>query len=464
MLRRLSIRVRLTIAFAAALGLVLGLAGGFTYVTVSTRLTDAIDDELRTRFDEITELLDEPEAEPAQLTAEVFEGDGGFSQVLTPSGAVLASTLPAGAGPAIEPDQVRRARQGEVLLTGLGVPGVEAQAWVLARAVTTADDNFVVVAGASTEDRDAAMESIAIAFAIGAPLALLLASALGYALAARALSPVTKMQRRANQITLEHDGERLPLPHAHDELHDLGETLNAMLDRIEASLERERTFVADASHQLRTPLTILRAELELAKRPGRTIHELRAALRSTGEEVDRLTELAENLLIMARSDQNRLAPQRADTDITALMERVRDRFAHPAAAVSRSLVVDVPTGLTARVDPAQVEQALLNLVDNALRHGHGTVRLSADVSDASLVVDVSDNGHGFPRGFEQAAFERFSRADDARGDGGAGLGLAIVQAIARAHGGTASIASRGAPTTVRLTLPAGGTVALGSTY
>jgi signal transduction histidine kinase len=91
------------------------------------------------------------------------------------------------------------------------------------------------------------------------------------------------------------------------------------------------------------------------------------------------------------------------------------------------------------------------------------VRLSAGVSDASLVVEVSDTGHGFPGGFEQAAFERFSRADDARGDGGAGLGLAIVQAIARAHGGTASIASRGAPTTVRLTLPAEGTAALGST-
>jgi two-component system OmpR family sensor kinase len=457
MLRRLSIRVRLTIAFAAALGLVLGLAGGFIYLTVSSRLTDAIDEELRTRFDEIAEFLDEPDAESPQLTAELFEGDGGFSQVLTPSGAVVASTLPAGAGAAIEPDDVRRARQGEVRLTGLDVPGVEADARVLARAVTTADDSFVVVAGASTEDRDAALESIAIALAIGAPLALLLASALGYALAARALSPVTTMQRRANQITLEHDGERLPLPHAQDELHDLGETLNAMLDRIEASLDRERTFVADASHELRTPLTILRAELELAKRPGRSIDELRAALRSTGQEVDRLTELAENLLIMARSDQNRLAPQRAETDITALLDRVRDRFAPPAAAVSRSLVVDVPIGLTARVDPAQAERALLNLVDNALRHGHGTVRVSAGVVDASLVLEVSDAGDGFPGDFDQAAFERFSRADDARAGGGAGLGLAIVQAIARAHGGTASIASRGAPTTVRLTLPAGGT-------
>jgi two-component system, OmpR family, sensor kinase len=454
MLRRLSVRVRLTVAFAAALGLVLGLAGGFVYVTVSTRLTDAIDDELRTRFDEIAEILAEPGTGPPQLTAEVFEGDGGFSQVLTTGGAVVASTLPAGAGAAIEPDALRRAQRDEIVLAGLDVPGVEAQARALARAVTTAEDSFVVVAGASTEDRDAALESIATALAIGAPLALLLASALGYALAARALSPVTRMQTRAGQITLERSGERLPLPPARDELHDLGETLNAMLDRIEASLEHERRFVADASHELRTPLTILRAELELAQRPGRTIDELRAALRSTGEEVDRLTQLAENLLIMARSDQTGLAPNRQDTDIGALMERVRDRFAHQAAQASRRLVVDVPSGLSARLDAAQVEQAILNLVDNALRHGHGTVRLSARSSDGSLLLEVSDTGPGFSGGFERDAFERFSRADDARTDGGAGLGLAIAQAIARAHGGTASIASAGAPTTVQLALPA----------
>jgi heavy metal sensor kinase len=454
MLRRLSIRVRLTIAFAAALGLVLGLVGGFVYVTVSRRLTDTIDDELRTRLDEIAELLDEPGTGPPQLTAAGFEGDGAFSQVLTASGAAVASTLPAGAGAAITAQDVRDAQQGEVLRAGLDVPGVEGQARVLARSATAADGTFVVVAGASTEDRDAALESIAIALAIGGPLALLVASALGYTLAARALSPVARMQTRAGQITLERSGERLPLPPARDELHDLAETLNAMLDRIEASLQRERTFVADASHELRTPLTILRAELELAKRPGRTIDELRAALRSTGEEVERLTQLADNLLIMARADDNGLAAHRQDTDITALLNGVRDRFAHQAAEVRRSLVVDVPSGLSARLDRAQVEQALINLVDNALRHGHGTVRLSARLSDGSLLFEVSDAGTGFPGGFEREAFERFRRADDARTDGGAGLGLAIVQAIARAHGGSAGIASSGAPTTVQLALPA----------
>jgi two-component system OmpR family sensor kinase len=454
MLRRVPIRVRLTVAFAAALALVLGLVGGFVYVTVSRRLTEAIDDELRARFDQIAELLDEPATGPPQLTAEVFEGDGGFFQVLTARGAVAASTLPARAGAAIRAEDLRHARGDEVLLAGLDVAEVEGGARVLAGPVTTGDGTFVVVVGASTEDREAALESIAIALAVGAPVALLVASALGYALAARALSPVTRMQTRAGQITLERSGERLPLPPAHDELHHLGNTLNAMLDRIEASLERERTFVADASHELRTPLTILRAELELARRPGRTSDELRAALRSAGEEVDRLTQLAENLLSMARADEESVAPHRQDTDIGALLERVRDRIAHQAAEGSRGLVVDVPKGLTARIDRAKVEQALLNLVDNALRHGDGIVRLSARLSDGSLVLEVADTGGGLPDGFEREAFERFRRADDTRTEAGAGLGLAIVQAIARAHGGSASIASARAPTIVRLALPA----------
>ena len=124
-------------------------------------------------------------------------------------------------------------------------------------------------------DREEALAGLAGAFLIGGPIALLLASGLGYLLAGRALAPVEAMRRRAAEITLERSGERLPLPRADDEIHDLGATLNTMLDRIEASLERERVFVADASHELRTPLAILRTELELAERQRRSPEELR---------------------------------------------------------------------------------------------------------------------------------------------------------------------------------------------
>jgi len=443
----LSIRVRLTVAFAAALGLILAIAGVLVYVTVSARLTAAIDEDLRSRFEEITELLAEPGTAPPDLAAEVFEGHDGFSQVVTADDAVLASTLPPGTGSAVGPDLLRRARNDEVWVTGLDVPGVEAKARVLALTATVDDRSYVIVAGASTEDRDAALESIASAFAIGAPVALVLASGLGYLLAARALSPVRAMQQRASRITLERSGERLPLPHAPDELHDLGATLNSMLDRIEASLKRERAFMADASHELRTPLTILRGELELARRPGRTMDELRATLRSTGEEVDRLTRLAEDLLVLARVDQSHLSPHRKDVDIGQLLDRVRGRFAAHLAGNENDLVIDAPDGLHAAVDTSQVEQALVNLVDNALRHGHGTVRLTARGSAATLVLEVTDTGPGFPAGFEHDAFERFTRADPSRTDSGA-----IVRAVAQAHGGSAQLVSPSSPTTLRVVL------------
>ena len=173
----------------------------------------------------------------------------------------------------------------------------------------------MIVAGASTGDRDEALAGIAGAFAIGAPLALLVASGLGYLLATARWRRSTHMRSKADEITLERSGERLPLPRAEDEIHRLGETLNRMLDRIEASLERQRVFVADASHELRTPLAVLRAELELADRSHRTREELEAALRSAVEEVDRLSRLAEDLLVVARSDQGELPIKRERVDL-----------------------------------------------------------------------------------------------------------------------------------------------------
>jgi two-component system, OmpR family, sensor kinase len=314
----------------------------------------------------------------------------------------------------------------------------------------------VIIAGSSTGDRDEALAGIAGAFAIGAPLALLIASGLGYLLASRSLAPVEAMRRRADEITLERSGERLPLPRAQDEIHRLGETLNRMLDRIEASLERQRVFVADASHELRTPLAVLRTELELADRSKRTREELEAALRSAVEEVDRLSRLAEDLLVVARSDQGQLPIKRERVDLGALLERVGARFGPRASEGGREIVVDVPADLEAELDVLRVEQALGNLIDNALRHGGGDVRVSAQRSDGSVSLEVSDGGPGFPAGFEGQAFERFTRADGGRTGGGAGLGLAIVQAIAAAHGGRATIAGSGEPaTTVRISMPLG---------
>jgi two-component system, OmpR family, sensor kinase len=226
-----------------------------------------------------------------------------------------------------------------------------------------------------------------------------------------------------------------------DEIARLGATLNTMLDRLERSFERERAFVADASHELRTPLAILKTEIELALRDGRTPDELVAALRSAGEETDRLAELAEALLMIARADGGGLALSPAPLRSDELLGGVAARFAGRVRAAGRDLVVDDGPAAQLTGDRRRLEQALGNLTDNALRHGAGTIHLSARPRDGRVELHVRDEGPGFPAPFLAQAFERFTRADAARSRGGSGLGLSIVRVIAVAHGGEARAAN-----------------------
>jgi two-component system OmpR family sensor kinase len=272
--------------------------------------------------------------------------------------------------------------------------------------------------------------------------------------ASAALRPVEAMRRKADDITEADPGERLPVGGADDEIARLGTTLNGMLARLERAVERERAFVADASHELRTPLAILKTEIELALRGERTAEELRVALRSTSEEADRLAELAEALLVIARADGGGLPLRTATVDVAELLEAVRVRFDARVRASGRALVVD---GTAARVtaDRSRLEQALDNLVANALHHGEGTIHLATTTHDGRIELHVRDEGAGFPAEFIGEAFERFTRADPARGRGGSGLGLSIVQMIAGAHGGRARAANDpggGARVTIELPL------------
>jgi two-component system OmpR family sensor kinase len=454
---RLSIRARLAVGFAAALLLVLALAGAFVYLSVQDDLNSSLDDGLRSRADEAEALVGNRGERPPQLGGGPItraEDKEGFTQILSPGGRVVATTLAPGTGPALDQGQIEQAAH-QPLFVDHRVRGVEGEVRILGRPASSQGQAFVVVVGSSTDDRNETLAGLARAFLIGAPLAIVLASGLGYLLAGRSLAPVAAMRRRAQEITAERSGERLPLPRAEDEIHHLGETLNLMLDRLEAGLQRERDFVSDASHELRTPLAILGAELELADRPARSPEYLRAAVGSAREEIDRLSRLAEDLLLIARFDEGRLPIARQPVQLRALLERVRDRFASRAKSGQREIAVDAPTGPPVELDPFRVEQALENLVDNALLHGSGDVRLSAREEDGFVVLEVSDEGSGFAAGFEGEAFERFTRADAGRGGGGTGLGLAIVRAIAVAHEGMVDVVSDpgDSTTTLQVRLP-----------
>jgi two-component system OmpR family sensor kinase len=298
-----------------------------------------------------------------------------------------------------------------------------------------------------------ALESLLTALLVGGPLVLVLASLAAYRLAAAALRPVESMRLEAEAVSASEPGRRLPLPPARDEIFRLGETLNGMLARLEDALERERRFVSDASHELRTPLASLRAELELALRRERTHAELRAAVRSAADETDRLSQLAEDLLVLARSDGGRLPVQPGTVAASDLMGDVEARYARRVEEAGRTLEVQADAALVLSVDRLRAEQALGNLVENALRHGRGRIVLQARRRDGRVELHVRDEGPGFAPEFVARAFEPFSRGDPGRPGHGAGLGLAIVDVIARAHEGTAHAANEHGGADVWLSLP-----------
>src|SRR4029450_7113535 len=190
---------------------------------------------------------------------------------------------------------------------------------------------------------------------IAGPVALLLASLAGYLLAGVALRPVEAMRRRATQISAETPGERLPVPATNDELERLGTTLNDVLERLEDALQREREFVADAGHELRTPLALLRTELELALRHAESPEELRAAVRRSAKEVDRLTQLAEDLLLIARAERGELPLKVETLDADELLASVVRRFRWRADEAHRILRPEEADGVRVRADRLRLE-------------------------------------------------------------------------------------------------------------
>ncbi len=436
------IRVRVTLAFAGVMAVVLAGMCLFLYLRFETQLDHTLDHGLRSRAQEVQAVVSQSDSALQEGAASpLIEQDESFAQILHRDGRVLDATSGLPGRPLLAGDALRRAAESTTFAEGPNPFERDETARLLATPVDAQGTRLIVVVGAGLDDRDESLRNLALLLAIGAPIALLLASLAGYGVAAASLRPVEAMRAKAAAITEREPGERLPVPAGGDEIARLGTTLNALLARLESALARERALVADASHELRTPLAILKTELELALRQGRTPEELQAALRSAAEETDRLAQLAEDLLVIARFDERRLQLAPAQVRAADLLADVQRRFAGRAERAGRRLVAGAAADARLTADAARVEQALGNLVENALRHGAGDIELRAQSIDGRVHLGVHDEGPGFPPPFLGDAFERFTRADPARGRGGSGLGLAIVQAIARAHGGEAHAAN-----------------------
>jgi heavy metal sensor kinase len=455
------IRLRLAGVFALGTAIVIVVASVVFVHLLAAGLRSSLDANLRARADAVVPLLDGVAANAnAGHPVATMRGQGeGITQVFDASGQLVASSSGADDVALLNQRDIARAHHTivsrTVVLGGTSTAqGSTAQGTAKANGSTHGGERFqllaypvarpggtwVVMVGGSLEGTDAAIQRVTNAALLGGPPAVVIAALGAWLLASAALRPVERMRRQVAEIS---DGERdteIEVPVTRDEIAALARTMNDLLGRLQEALERERGFVADAGHELRTPLAILRAELELASRPGRSRAELASAVGAAAEETNRLARLADSLLLLARSDSRhtlRLQP----TDLHHLLETAVDRARAAAQANDIELLLEAPRPLDAEIDPDRIRQAVDNLLDNAIRHAAPSTIVSVHAHNESknVVIEVTDHGSGFPADFLPHAFERFSRADSARSRsaGGTGLGLAIVQSIARAHGGRA---------------------------
>jgi two-component system, OmpR family, sensor kinase len=430
-LNRLPLRIRLTLAFAGAAAVLLAAIGGFIFLRVKSGLDDELDHSLRLRASELVKRANDPRQLRAGLDAA-----GQPAQLLTRDGRVIVSTRVKHAKPLIGPVHLAAARRGEVVFER------EENTRILSR---PAGPRTIVAVAASMRQRERTLETLSGVLLIGLPIALLLASAAGYAVAAGALRPAERMRRRAASISGATSDAPLPLPAAEDEIHRLGETLNHMLARIGAAAQQEREFVSNASHELRTPLAILKAEIDVALYADSTPDDWHFALVSAGEETHRLARLAENLLLIARGEEGAPAADLVELELREFAVRIAARF-------DAMVGVTIDPDLRVLAQPVALDRAVTNLVDNALRYGAEPIEITTRRRGEWIALHVIDQGAGFAEDYLPRAFERFSRPAGER-TGGVGLGLALVEAIARTHGGESGAANTPGGTDVWLTLP-----------
>jgi heavy metal sensor kinase len=420
------IRTRLTLVFALISAVVVGVAAIALVVGFRATLRGTVDERLRTRFAALA-------ADPAAVeTSSSTEEE--FAQFVPSEGAVRSTP---GLTGSLLPEDLA-AGLGEQRFFSRDVPTTEEV--VPARILAGQVEGGVLIVAADVEDQAEAAARLLAIVAIGGPILVGVLAWLGWLLAGAALRPVERLRTEAAAMHASEPSRRLAVPETGDELQRLAETLNEMLDRVHDALDRERRLVDEASHELRTPVGVLQAEVDLALKEPRSREELEAALRSIAEETERLRRLTQDLLVLARSDRGRLPVHRSDLNVSRLMEDVVDGFAERA----RQQGVEIRASgadVRARVDGDRVRQAVSNLVDNALRHTArgGTVEVRADGVVDRVRITVVDRGRGFSPEMLERAFEPFARSDGERDGDGAGLGLAIVRAVAEAHGGSATV-------------------------
>jgi signal transduction histidine kinase len=409
-----SVRLRTTAGAVVVVGLALLLGGIALVLVMRATLLEQVADTARARAEAVDAADPRPVAD-----------DDGFVQVIDADGAVVAATANVAGADAVG---LRPGETGRVDV----VPGED----MLAVAVAAGDRT--VVAGQSADDVGEATAVVTRLLGIGLPVLLAVVAVTTWWTAGRALAPVEAVRAEVDEISAAELHRRVPAG-GRDEISRLARTMNRMLDRLERAQTRQREFVSDASHELRSPVASIRqhAEVALAHPDRTTVPDLAGTVLAEDLRVQRLVE---DLLLLARADERslRLASRPVDLDDLVLEEAARLRAGSGLTVVTTGVSAARVTG-----DAAALRRVLRNLGDNAARHATGVIALSAASRDGAVTVAVEDDGPGIAPADRERVLRRFVRLDEARARdaGGAGLGLAIVDELVRAHGGTVEVGS-----------------------
>lgn len=434
-------------------GLTIGLAlGGVVLLgTLGFVLQRTVDTEAFRTADAVA-LLAAEDALPDPLPV---AGGQVRVQVVDAQGRIRAASIDADRlVPMVRPERLDRDRRRRLEVPAERV-GLAGPVRVVTVPAGTAADPLTVLVARSMADVRHSTHVVRTILLVAFPLLVAVLAAVAWRVVGATLRPVEALRRGAEEITGRAGAGRLPVPASADEIHRLAVTLNGMLDRLESARIRQRAFVSDAAHELRSPLTNIRTELEVAQRlADRT--DWTAVTTNLLTDTERLSRLVDDLLLLARLDEAPPTRGVGPVELGALLAEVAARYPSPPVRVTPP---PGPLWTTGNAD--ELRRVLANLVDNAVRHAYGSVVLaagSAAGAGAYHLVTVTDDGPGIPVADRERVFDRFTRLDDgrARDDGGAGLGLAIVRELVRRAGGSISLtdAPEQAGLRVRLLLPA----------
>jgi signal transduction histidine kinase len=432
---------RLVLAVAAAMAVVLVLASAFVYWRVSFALGRQVDQDLDAYRQVVLNDLRTGDAPPTETPGQTFQVYGAGDQLVGGNQDTTRMLTAA---------QVRAARTGvgTTFDTGRLLPPSSTAYRISFERIRTPRGERVVAAAISRRKHDEALRELLLQLAIADLLVLLGASFVGYRTARAALDPVELYRSAAARAGAEEPGTRLPVDEARDdELSRLGHTFNDLLDRIEDGHVRERQFLADASHELRSPLSLMSTELEWVRHRPRSAQETTRVLSSLQAQLGRLVDLANALLDL----EDLRSTRRLRVEEVAVRELLADALGD-SVGPDVGVQVEVPD-VKVTADRRWLTLAVANLLRNAERHGGPPICLEATVEGPWLCIAVTDGGEGFPPGFADQAFDRFSRAETSRTTPGSGLGLSLVMAVATAHGGLARIESSVAGGRVEMRVP-----------